>query len=437
MGVGNGKGQNMSRTTERLTPPKIKAAGVGWHADGDGLYLQVTAGKDGRRRNWVFRFRAGGKERYMGLGASAVPGQQEGVTLAAAREAAALARALLREGKDPIAARDAERARARAEIEALVAAAAGKKNFRQVFETYFETKAKSLSNARHAAQWRSTLRTYAGPIMDRPIADIGPDEVLAVLRPIWFEKPETAKRVLQRMRAVFASASVRKLRTSANPTDGVAQELGTRHRKVEHHPALPYAEVPDFLARLEATNSWAATRFAFEWLILTATRSGETRLARWAEIDEAAATWTIPAARMKSRKAHVVPLSPRCLEILRMLRRVYPSAPSDLLFPSMKPGAPLSDMTLTKVLRDMGLADKATVHGMRSAFRDWATEVAKVREVVAEAALAHTVRDKTEASYRRATYFDDRKTLMAAWATFCAKPVPTDTVVELPRRTAL
>jgi integrase len=426
----------MSRTIERLTPPKIQAAGVGWHADGDGLYLQVTAGKDRKRRNWVFRFRAGGGERYMGLGPAAIAGQQEGVSLEEAREAAALARALLREGKDPIAARDAERARARDDIEAALAAATTKKTFRQVFEAYFETKAKSLSNARHAAQWRSTLATYAGLIMDRPIVDIGPDEVLNVLRPIWFEKPETAKRVLQRMRAVFASAIVRKLRMSANPTEGVAEELGTRHRRIAHHRALPYAEVPDFLARLQATNSWAATRFAFEWLILTATRSGETRLVHWSEIDEAAATWTIPETRMKSRKAHVVPLSPRCLEILRMLRRVYPSAPSDLLFPSMKPGAPLSDMTLTKVLRDMGVTDRATVHGMRSAFRDWATEVAKAREVVAEAALAHSVRDKTEASYRRAAYLDERKALMAAWATFCAKPVPTDTVVPMLVRNA-
>jgi integrase len=432
------KDGNMSRTTHRLTPPKIKAARVGLHADGDGLYLQVTESDHGKlRRSWLFRFKVNGKGRYMGLGPAAVPGQQEGVDLTEARQAAAAARALLREGKDPIVARDAERASARAEMEAAVATAAAKQTFAQVFETFFETKAKSLSNARHAAQWRSTLATYAGPIMNRPVADIGPDEVLAVLRPIWFEKPETAKRVLQRMRTVLASAIVRKLRTSANPTDGVAQELGTRHRKVEHHRALPYAEVPDFLARLQATNSWAATRFAFEWLILTATRSGETRLARWAEIDEAAATWTIPAARMKSRKAHIVPLLPRCMEILRMLRRVYPSAPSDLLFPSMKRGAPLSDMTLTKVLRNMGLAEKATVHGMRSAFRDWATEVARVREVVAEAALAHTVRDRTEASYRRAMYFNERKALMAAWATFCAKPVPADTVVELRQRAVL
>jgi integrase len=418
----------MTKIINRLTDASVKAAGVGLHPDGDGLYLQVTAGKDGgKRRSWLFRFRVPGddkRQRYMGLG---------GVSLAEAREAAAAARALLRDGQDPIAARDAERARARTETEALAAAAAAKRTFAQVFETFFETKAKSLSNQRHAKQWRSTLATYASAMMDRPIADIGPDEVLGVLRPIWFEKPETAKRVLQRMRSVFASAIVRRLRTAANPCEGVAQELGTKHRRVEHHRALPYAELPEFVARLQVTNSWPATKLAFEWLILTATRSGETRLARWAEVDEATATWTIPEERMKARKAHIVPLPPRCLAILQALRAVYPSAPGDLLFPNMKAGRPLSDMTLTKVLRDMLLADRATAHGFRSSFRDWASEVARAREVVAEAALAHTVSDKTEASYRRATYFEERKALIAAWATFCAKPVHTDTVVEYRR----
>lgn len=411
-----------------------KSAGVGMHADGDGLYLQVTEGKSGICRSWLFRYAMAGDQRYMGLGAATFSGEQGRVGLAEARCAAADARALLRQGIDPIVARDAEKTRQQAEAEALAAAAASKKTFRQVFEMFFEAKARGLSNAKHVAQWRTTLATYAAAILDRPIADIGPEEILSVLRPIWFEKPETAMRVLQRMRSVFASAIVRGHRTSANPTDGVAQELGTKHRKIKHHRALPYAQVPDFLARLRASNCWSTTQVAFEWLILTATRSGETRMARWAEIDEKAAKWTIPDVRMKVRKTHVVPLPPRCLEILQELRARYPSGPTDLLFPNMKVRAPLSDMTLTKVLRDMGLADQATVHGMRSAFRDWASEVARAREVVAEAALAHTVRDKSEAAYRRATYLDERKVLMAAWATFCAKPVPTDTVIELPQR---
>jgi integrase len=431
----------MSRTTDRLTPAKVKAANVGWHADGSGLYLQVTAGKDGRkRRNWVFRYRfkvgAGSKTRYMGLGRSVVPGEQDGVSLAEARVAASGARALLQDGFDPMAARNAERAKARSDREAQAAAEAANKTFREVFEMYFQHKALGLRNAKHTWQWRSTITTYAAPFLDRPIADIRPSEILDALKPIWRTKPETARRTLQRIRAVFASAIVLELRTSANPTEGVEQVLGAQHHTVEHHRALPYADVPGFLERLRARNSLPSTRLAFEWLILTATRSGETRLARWREIDETAATWTIPAARMKAKKEHVVPLSPRCLEILRTLRAVYPSGPHDLLFPSMRAGAPLSDMVFTKVLRDFGLAEQATAHGMRSAFRDWATEAARAREVVAEAALAHSVPGKTEAAYRRATYFEDRKALMAAWATFCARPEPANNVVDMRKRTA-
>jgi integrase len=226
------------------------------------------------------------------------------------------------------------------------------------------------------------------------------------------------------------------MRKAENPCTGVTLVLGSNRRKVRHHPSLPDAELPGFLEHLRESASWPATRLSCEWLILTATRSGETRLARWHEIDEEAAEWRIGPERMKARELHVVPLSPRCLEILKALKAVYPHDPDDLLFPSMKGGTSLSDMTMTKVLRDMGLGDRATAHGMRSAFRDWATEVAKAREVVAEASLAHTVKNRTEKAYRRATYLNERKVLMQAWATFCANPVPADTVVRFPGRAA-
>jgi integrase len=276
------------------------------------------------------------------------------------------------------------------------------------------------------------MRDYVYPhIGDKAVADVTAGDIVAVLRPIWFEKPETAKRVLQRVEAVFKSAILHGYRKLASPCVGVAQELGTRHRKVANHRALPYAQVPDFLARLRATNSWPATRLAFEWLVLTATRSGETRLARWAEIDEQAALWTIPAERMKAKRPHSVPLSPRCLEILQALRPVYPHGPDDLMFPSMKSGAPLSDMTLTKVLRDMGLADSATVHGMRSSFKVWCAEVAKVRDEVSEAALAHVIPEKVRAAYLRTDFLEERRPLMQAWAQFVAKHRPADTVVPM------
>jgi integrase len=228
--------------------------------------------------------------------------------------------------------------------------------------------------------------------------------------------------VLQPLEATFKSAIVRGHRERASPCVGVTQELGTGHRKVVNHRALPYGQVPAFLEQLRASDSWMATRLAFEWLVLTATRSGETRMATWGEVDEQLATWTIPAERMKAKRAHAVPLSPQCLEILAMLRNTFPSEPSDPLFPSSIGGKPLSDMRLTKVLRDLGLAEKATVHGMRSAFKVWCAEVARARDEVSEAALAHAIPEKVRAAYLRTQFLDERRPLMAAWARFCSEP---------------
>jgi integrase len=263
------------------------------------------------------------------------------------------------------------------------------------------------------------MEAYVFPrIGDRSVSDITHAAVLAILEPIWFDKPETAKRVLQRLEAVFKSSILRGQREKASPCIGIAQELGRDHRDIQHHRALPYAEVPAFIQALRSCQSNSVTKLAFEWLILTATRSGETRGAAWHEIDEARALWVIPKERMKGRRkdrrGHVVPLSGRCLRIVQEARALNPD--SELLFPYT--GARLSDMTLTKVLRDLKLADRATAHGFRSSFRDWATEVYRVREVVAQAALAHGVRDKAEAAYRRATYLDERRDLMNSWANF-------------------
>jgi integrase len=290
--------------------------------------------------------------------------------------------------------------------------------FRAAFDAYFEAKRKSLSNKKHAEQWRSTMTTYVFPTLGRrAVADIGADDVLGVLSPIWLAKPETAKRVLQRMEAVFKSAILRGHRERASPCVGVAQELGTRHRKPINHRALPYADVPAFVADLRAGKRSSA-RLALEWLILTATRSGETRLATWNEINEKAALWTIPASRMKARREHVVPLSARCLAILREARALHPGA--TLVFPGRNPDAPLSDMTLTKILRDMGYADRATVHGFRSTFKVWCAEVAKVRDEVSEAALAHVIPEKVRAAYLRTDFLDERRDLMAKWVAHVA-----------------
>ena len=219
-------------------------------------------------------------------------------------------------------------------------------------------KRQQLSNAKHLMQWPSTMEAYVFPFFgDVPVSDVTTDHVLEALMPIWFSKPETAKRVLQRIEAVFKSAILRGSREKASPCVGVADHLGTRHREQRHHAALPWQEVPDFVAMLQqpSRSGWPTTRLAFEFLILTATRSGEVRNAVWAEFDFDNAVWEIPKERMKSRKAHRVPLSPRCLQILREARALNPDG--QLVFEGMKRGRPLSDMTFTKFLRDAGLGE--------------------------------------------------------------------------------
>jgi integrase len=253
----------------------------------------------------------------------------------------------------------------------------------------------------------------------RPVDEITATEVIDILKPIWNTKRETAKRILQRMRVVFEAAIVRGERYKASPTIGVAAVLGSRKGKLEHHPAMAYADVPAFVTRLRGLEGWPATRFAFEFLILTAARSGEVRFAAWTEINLDRALWTVPAERMKARVEHVVPLSPRAIAILREARAAYPT--SELIFPGTKPGLPLSDMTLTKVLRDAGLNGKATAHGFRSSFKDWSAEVARVRDEVSEAALAHKIPDKVRAAYLRTRFLDERRKLMHAWAGYLAE----------------
>jgi integrase len=373
------------------------------HADGGGLYLQVTRTASGQlNKSWLYRYVVTGRERQMGLGSLAE------VKLVDARQKAEECRQLRLEGIDPLEAR--ERARRMAEASGMT--------FRRAFETFFATKRKGLSNGKHVAQWQSTMETYVFPtIGNRPVGEVEAREILDLLTPIWFAKPETARRVLQRMEAVFKSAILRGYRQRVSPCVGVKEELGTRHQKAANHRAMHYRRIPTFLTDLRASNSQPATRLAFEWLVLTATRSGETRLARWSEINEEARLWTIPAERMKAKRTHVVPLPKRCLEILKHARGLYPA--SDLIFPGTKVDSALSDMTFTKVLRDIGYSKEATPHGMRSAFKVWCAEVAKVRDEVSEAALAHAIPEKVRAAYLRTDFLEERKPLMAAWAKYC------------------
>jgi integrase len=386
------------RFAEMLPAKKLGGLPPGWHADGRGLYLLVTP--TGARR-WVLRTVVkGGRRREFGLGSL------HDVSIEEARAKASEMRRAAKSGRDPLAERHARTVHAM--------------TFRQAFDSFFMLKSRSLSNAKHLAQWRTTMEVYVFPqIGNRPVGEIASGEILALLDPIWYAKPETARRVLQRMRAVFDAAILRNWRERASPCIGVVQALGgTGHRAVQHHRALPYRDVPAFVKMLRACKARPETRLAFEWLILTATRSGETRCAAWSEIDEQRALWIIPRQRMKgsgaNRRDHQVPLPARCKDILAEARAL--NHDRRLVFASSLTGKSLSDMTFTKLLRDTGFASKATAHGFRSSFRDWATEVDKVREVVAEAALAHSVKDKTEAAYRRATYLQERCALMERWA---------------------
>lgn len=409
----------MAKTRNRLSAAFVKNAKSGVHHDGGGLYLQCTPRPGGSvGKSWLYRFAIDGRERRMGLGPCWM------VSLAEARNLSESARRLVYSGADPIVERDLEKRRRAAE----------KVTFRQAFDTFFASKVQTLANAKHRAQWPSTMETYVFPIIgDHRVDDITASDVIEVVSPIWFDKPETARRVLQRMEAVFKSAIVRGHRHRVSPCIGVAQELGIRrHRPVAHFRALPYAEIPHFLVRLRTCNSWPATRLGLEWLVLTATRSGETRRARWSEIDEANARWAISADRMKTKREHVVPLAPRSMEILHALRTHYPSAPSDLLFPGSYRVSPLSETVFIQVLRNLGLSKMATAHGMRSAFKTWCAEVAKVRDEVSEAALAHVVPEKVRAAYLRAAYLEERTGLMAAWAAFCTTSASAVDASSLP-----
>ena len=389
-----------ARVEKRLTTFRVKAlAEPGKYEDGGGLRLVVDP--NGAKR-WVVRVTIDGKRIERGLGA------YPSVTIEGARSRADEIKKAARSGLDL-------RVEERKQQLSVT-------TFRAMFDISFAQRQKQLSNAKHLKQWQSTMEAYVFPVIgDTPVTEVTTAMVLDVLTPIWFDKPETAKRVLQRMETVFKSAIVRGIRDKASPCVGVADELGTKHREVQHHAALPWQDIPHFIPQLSKPSPrlMPATTLALEFLILTATRSGETRGAVWPEFDLATATWTIPKERMKARNPHRIPLSPRCLEILAAARLLNPQ--STLVFEASKRDKPLSDMTFTKLLRDRKI--EATAHGFRSSFKVWAAEIAKAQHEVTEAALAHAIPSKVVAAYLRTDFFDERRTLMAAWAAHCVSGV--------------
>jgi integrase len=293
--------------------------------------------------------------------------------------------------------------------------------------TGIEAMRPSWRNSKHAAQWEMTLRSYAGPLRRLPVDTITTEDVLSVLKPLWIEKPETASRLRGRIERVLDAAKAQGLRTGENPArwrGHLDQLLPKRQRLTRgHHAAMNYAEVPTFMGDLRARQATAA--LALEFTVLTAARSGEVLRARWEEFDLDRAVWTIPANRMKAGREHRVPLSKRALKIVQAMDD---DRGNDFVFGGQKAGKPLSVMALDMVLRRMNV-EAATVHGFRSAFRDWAAECTSFSNEVCEAALAHVIGNKAEAAYRRGDLFEKRRKLMDAWAVYCAAPNKGNVVV--------
>lgn len=373
-----------------LTPLRIRSLSTpGRYADGNGLYLVVDP--CGAKR-WLLRIVIQGRRRDIGLGSTRL------VPLADAREQARAMRSQARAGGDPL-----EQRRAAKRVVPTFRAAAT-----QVHESYTA----GWRNAKHAAQWITTLEHYVFPELgDRAVNDISSGDILRVLSPIWLAKPETARRVRQRLSSVMDWTRAVGFVTGENPVDGVAKGLPRQRIVRKHHAALPYIQVPDFIVRLREAEAGEIVRLAFEFLILTAGRTGEVIGACWTEMDVVGRVWTVPAERMKARREHRVPLGDRAVEILRRAKHL--SAGSPFVFPGASPEKQLSNMALLMLLRRMG--DPITAHGFRSSFRDWAAEKTSFAREVCEMALAHTVRDKIEAAYRRSDLFEKRRQLMCVW----------------------
>jgi integrase len=396
---------------EHAKPPKGRMAVM--IPDGGNLYLQATIGKDGGvNRSWLFRYEMDGARHDMGLGSVAT------LRLAEAREQARRLRQQIIAGIDPLEARNEQKAERRARALVARAEKAKAQTFRECVEKYISVHGDEWKNTKHAAQWRTTLETYAYPVIgDLNVADIDEAHLVRVLEPIWRKIPETARRVRGRIEAVLGYATVSKFRTGDNPArwrNHLQTLLGGTQKAVEHHAALPFAEVPAFMVELRQRKSTSAS--ALEFAVLTAARTGEVISALWNEIDlKKTKTWTIPANRMKAKAEHRVPLTPRAVEILEGLERK-----GKYVFGTAVTGKPLSNMALLELLR--GMRAGFTVHGFRSAFRDWAAERTNYANHVVEKALAHAVPDKVEAAYRRGALFEKRRRLMAEWERYLSRP---------------
>jgi integrase len=399
----------LARVIGRLTALKVdKTKQPGMYADGGGLYLRVT--KDGTK-NWVFRFMLNGRPRWMGMG------PLHTISLAEARARAAECRKQRHDGIDPIDARRAGRQQARLDAARTI-------TFNECAAKYIASHGTGWRNEKHAAQWEATLATYAEPVIGRlSVQAIDTALVLKVIEPLWTTKPETAGRLRGRIESILDWAKVGGYRGGENPARwrGHLDKLlpaRSKVRKVKHHAALSYSELPSFLVKLREQDGTAAR--ALEFTILTVARTGESISATWDEINIREKVWIIPAERMKAGREHRVPLTAHALRILEELKPAQ-GPEARIIFAGAKAGRPLSNMAFLMLLRRMGRGD-LTAHGFRSSFRDWAAERTNFPSEVVEMALAHAVGSKVEQAYRRGDLFERRRRMMAAWATFCAAP---------------
>ncbi len=421
-----------------LTALKIKSlTNPGIYSDGNGLYLQVS---NAGTHSWVFKYRFDGKQRSMGLGRA----DTSGLTLAQARERVVMLKIGIREGVDPLQARAdeaAERERERQHRATLL-------TFKQAAEEFLATgRIQSLRNDKHRAQWGSTLETYAFPFIgEKLVGDITVEDLEAILSPIWNTKRETARRLRSRIESVLNSRTAKRQRSGINPAskeelaDWIAEQ-GDPIRNSHHHAAVSLRDMPAWFAQLRSMEGVAAR--TLEFAVLCASRSGEARGARWSEIDLETRTWTIPAARMKMKRPHTIPLSAAAVALLERLPRF---SGTDLIFPSVRNGQ-LSDMTISAVMRRMHASEieagrkgwndaqskrPAVPHGTcRSTFRDWAAELTDFPAEMAELALAHAVGTKVEQAYRRQSMLEKRRLMMQLWANFCLNQAAADNVVRL------
>ncbi len=415
----------MARAIHRLSKRRIKEVTErGLLSDGGGLNLQIA---EGGSKAWIFRYMRDGEERRMGLGSVIT------VSLDEARTAAHDQRKLLKDGIDPL---EHRRSKAAASAQERRKLEARTKTFAQCADAYIAANGPQWRNLKHRAQWRSTLATYAEPVFgDTPVASIDTPLVLEVLQPIWNTKTETATRVRGRIEKVLAWATTVGFRTGDNPAiwRGHLETALAKPSAVAvtgHHAALPYPELPAFLQELHAQEGIGAQ--ALEFLILCAARTGEVIGATWREFDDQ--VWTIPAGRMKAKAEHRVPLSLPARKIIEAMPHVRGN---QHVFPGLKPGTGLSNMAMLTLLRRMGRTE-VTAHGFRSTFRDWAAERTNYANHIVEAALAHTIENKTERAYRRTDLLEKRRRLMNDWAKYCYSPVAvqSNNVINLRKEAA-